>query len=85
MDSKKEMKAVWINKNPVNLFIYSRISIKNVKFMKLFFCIAKFGNFNCNSTKAKDLVNFPSSLQVYALTPEYRSHGQREAEIKTVP
>ena len=49
MDSKKEMKAALINKNPVNLIIYIRINIKNVKFMKYFFCIAKFGNFNCNS------------------------------------
>ena len=30
-----------------------------------------FGNFNCSSTtKAKDLINFPSSLQVFALTPD---------------
>lgn len=49
MDSKKEMKAVLINKNPVNLIIYIRINIKNVKFMRYFFGIAKFGNFNCNS------------------------------------
>ena len=32
---------------------------------------AAFGNFNCYSTaKAKDLINFPSSLQVFSLTPD---------------
>ena len=32
---------------------------------------AEFGNFNCYSTvKAKGLINFPSSLQVFSLTPD---------------
>ena len=39
--------------------------------MKYFPCTAAFGNFNCNSTgKAEDLIDFPSSLQVFALTPD---------------
>ena len=34
-------------------------------------CIAMLSNFNCNSTvKAKDLVNFPSSLQFFTFTPD---------------
>ena len=38
--------------------------------MKYFLCTAAFSNFNCYSTtKAKDLIDFPSSLQVFALTP----------------
>ena len=39
--------------------------------MKYFPCTAALGNFDCNSTaKAKDLIDFPSSLQVFALTPD---------------
>ena len=39
--------------------------------MIYFSCTAAFGNLNCYSTaKAKDLINFPSSLQVFALTPD---------------
>ena len=39
--------------------------------MIYFPCTAAFGNFNCYSTaKAKDLTNFPSSLQVFGLTPD---------------
>ena len=39
--------------------------------MKYFPCTAAFGNFNCTSTaKVKDLIDFPSSLQVFALTPD---------------
>ena len=39
--------------------------------MKYFPCTAVFGNFNCYSiAKAKDMIDFPSSLQVFALTPD---------------
>ena len=39
--------------------------------MNYFPYTAVFGNFNCCSTnKAKDLIDFPSSLQVFALTPD---------------
>ena len=39
--------------------------------MKYFPCTAVFGNFNCNSTaKTKDLTDFPSSMQVFSLTPD---------------
>ena len=38
--------------------------------MKYFSFTAVFGNFNCDSTaEAKALITFPSSLQVFALTP----------------
>ena len=56
-----------------------RISIKNVTFMKHFSCIAWLGNFNFNSTtKAKDLVNFPSSLEVFALTASKDKGKQKQ-------
>ena len=39
--------------------------------MKYFTCTATFDNFNCYGTaKEKDLINFLSSLQVFALTPD---------------
>ena len=47
------------------------IKITYITFMKYFPCTAAFGNFNCNSTaQAKDLIGFPSSLQVFVLTPD---------------
>ena len=39
--------------------------------MKYFPCTAASSNFNCYSAaKAKDMIDFPSSLQVFALTPD---------------
>ena len=39
--------------------------------MKYFSCTAAFSNFNGYSTaEAKDLINFPSSLEVFALAPD---------------
>ena len=41
--------------------------------MKYFSYITVFGNFNCCSTaKVKSLINFPSSLQFFALNPNIR-------------
>ena len=40
-------------------------------FIQYFPCNAAFGNLNCYSTaKAKDLINFPSFMQVFALTSD---------------
>ena len=39
--------------------------------MKHFPCTAVFSNFNCySSAKAKELIGFPSSLQVFAFAPD---------------
>ena len=39
--------------------------------MKYFSCTAAFSNFNGYSTaEAKDLISFPSSLEVFALAPD---------------
>ena len=49
--------------------------------MKCFHSTAAFGNFNCYSTaKAKGLINFPSSLQVFALAPDIRYNGSKDKE-----
>ena len=59
------------NKIKFKLFMHHQYQDQVDHIHEIFSCTAASSNFNCYSAaKAKDMIDFPSSLQVFALTPD---------------
>ena len=74
MDFKTEMRGltyIYKTKSSVIFFKHHQYQDQVYHIHEIFSLHCSFSNFNCYSTtKAKDLINFPSSFKVFALTPD---------------